>query len=472
MDAAQTRRAARVQPPEATGGAGFTFEEAVGAWYLLHLLLERAPFDSALGPPVRVKFQVAVDGWPLDDILIELANPPGARAAVSVKSNPRDALTSRGFSAEFLRCCWALVDESSALEFNSAIDLAVIATSGVPTSLRRALNGLLLRACGDPVELWTRSRSKTRWLNKTQRALLESFGSGTNTRVADGAAVGQLLRSVRLANFDFGDLLSRSEQLARANLLHYQDGFDAQEAERVWTALRTIARTLRESSGAVSRVELLERLAREVGDIAERLATTTRVTAVAVGSDPLPDGPSEATIYSDSELPDDAMSVEGEERARAVAALLPIQQLRWVELCRREAIAPPWDRSLEAYMRAMNDGSIDVIVRNGSATSAVLDAVQVTLLRDFWPIAGEMAPAFSLHVDVDSLRVGDECLVRFPNPLEVLPGRAERFWIETRSYRAVVLRVRIHYSGRYSIARNVALYDAELDDEQQQPDSV
>ncbi len=71
-----------------------------------------------------------------------------------------------------------------------------------------------------------------------------------------------------------------------------------------------------------------------------------------------------------------------------------------------------------------------------------------------------LKPSLTLKVPVDALRVGDESLHHLADPLEVLPGRAERFFIETTSGRALLLRARIYYNRTSSIAKNVALYDS------------
>ena len=296
-------RPSGAQPPEATGGAGYGFESAVGAWYLLHLLIQRCPFDSDLGPPRTVKFQVAVDGWPLDDVLLELAGPENARAMVSVKRNPADGLTSRGFSRDFAEACWHAARQEGPPLFSPAVDLAVLATRPPSRNVQDALTGLVRRAKGSPHDLWAR-HTTPRWLNATQRTLLQSFAAGASEDNAGmtGSEVGCTLRCVRLDVFDFGDPASRSESQAVYWLSQVGVGSDNDGARRVWTALCTTATALRETSGSVSQHDLLRAVRSRVdSEVARNLAR--------ISADPqsqrsirLPSGPSEDTMLHDSEV--------------------------------------------------------------------------------------------------------------------------------------------------------------------------
>lgn len=165
----------QIQPPGTTGGVGFQFEDAVGAWYLVHMLVDRRPFGHWNGVISRAKFQVSIDGWPLDDMLLEMNSPSTTRAMVTIKSNRSHVISQRGFSTDFVKACWNANLECSEVGFDSAVDLAVIATSQVPDALREAVHEVVNRATGDPDALRERALKRSRWLNKLQRTLIASF---------------------------------------------------------------------------------------------------------------------------------------------------------------------------------------------------------------------------------------------------------------------------------------------------------
>ena len=73
------------QPPDLTGGAGFTFEDAAVALYLAALLGEQ----SAPGLEYRLVSGMAVQqrnrGEPLDDLIVDGISADGTTARLSVQ---------------------------------------------------------------------------------------------------------------------------------------------------------------------------------------------------------------------------------------------------------------------------------------------------------------------------------------------------------------------------------------------------
>ena len=59
-----------VQSANLTGGKGFTFEDKVGAWFVVHLLAGVTPFTDKPGTLQQLAFQTEPDGWMLDDLLL------------------------------------------------------------------------------------------------------------------------------------------------------------------------------------------------------------------------------------------------------------------------------------------------------------------------------------------------------------------------------------------------------------------
>ena len=61
-----------ISSPKSTGGGGFAFEDEVGAYFMSFMLAGTDAFPKLkLGRLVRVKFQRKVDGWDLDDLILE-----------------------------------------------------------------------------------------------------------------------------------------------------------------------------------------------------------------------------------------------------------------------------------------------------------------------------------------------------------------------------------------------------------------
>jgi hypothetical protein len=269
-----------------------------------------------------------------------------------------------------------------------------------------------------------------------------------------------------LDTFDFTSPQCRSE--VDAIKLLATAGFE-ENAPSVWKALRETARSLRAEGGSVSADELRKRPARTYPELG-RLPPLRQDTRNNYSPDPLPETPTflgceidlQALSHDENYLTD-----EIEDAKRDEAEQLAKQDLldAWTRLHERDARQPPWDTQLQMYFASAGDEELDIILRNTGAVSAVVDSVSVTLLREYWPIAGEMDSHVSIRIPVDELRVGEEKRVRLPHPLEVLPGRAERLVVDIACSSAVLLRVRIFYNGGYSVAKNSALYDAPENDD-------
>src|SRR5438477_1293872 len=77
----------RISSPAATGGAGTTFEQHVGAYWLAQLLVRAIPPVLIDGTVAEVSFQTEHLGWQTDDFLVvsERAGAPHRKLAGQVK---------------------------------------------------------------------------------------------------------------------------------------------------------------------------------------------------------------------------------------------------------------------------------------------------------------------------------------------------------------------------------------------------
>ena len=102
----------KAQSPELAGGAGFTFEDAVGAYFLVALLDE----GFAAGMDNRVVTRVACQQrnfkQPLDDVIVDFRDQHGESATLSLQVK-RDLTVSAAESNEdfrdVIRDCWRTV---------------------------------------------------------------------------------------------------------------------------------------------------------------------------------------------------------------------------------------------------------------------------------------------------------------------------------------------------------------------------
>jgi hypothetical protein len=80
-------------PVQLSGGAGFDFEDAIAARFLLLMLRGEAVFGTEQGTSMQLDFQAGESGWLLDDLEQRLAGkviaPPNSlQYARCVKSTP------------------------------------------------------------------------------------------------------------------------------------------------------------------------------------------------------------------------------------------------------------------------------------------------------------------------------------------------------------------------------------------------
>lgn len=206
-----------VTSPKQASGAGFSFETKVGAWCLLHLLDGSSPFDADLGAPRRVRFQTRVDGWLLDDVLLEFDSPEPfetRRLAVSAKSGPQ--FSGGRAPADFVEDCWALHVDPTLARFDASRDRLVLATPEPGEQTSRAVETAVDLALGSGPDLEDRIQVKG-WCNDEVRRFVTSFSCPTSITGAHpvfGRKIGPLLSAVRVVWYDFDKPVSESQKRA------------------------------------------------------------------------------------------------------------------------------------------------------------------------------------------------------------------------------------------------------------------
>ncbi len=252
----------KTSPPKASGGGGFNFEDKVAAWWMLHILAGRPPLDSSLPGPSRIRFQARVDGWLLDDLVVDFpATGRPIRAAVSVKSG--EVIVAGKAPGDFVMDCWSLCRKPGTTGFNASRDMLVLATRRLAKTTRRAIDDALARAVASPLELDKRVARRDKWCGEPLRKFVRSFKCprGLRKQRPKGANLtGPLLRAVRICDYDFEKLDSDSENDALKFCRELVEGHRAAEARIVWRELNELAKERRPNSGTITLADLLERL--------------------------------------------------------------------------------------------------------------------------------------------------------------------------------------------------------------------
>ena len=140
-------------PVQLSGGAGFDFEDAIAARFLLSMLRGEAVFGAEQGTSMQLDFQVGETGWLLDDLLLTSVNHQEklGRAAISVKTAKQITMTG-GFDASFRDAVWAQWAGATAGPFDKERDLLCLATANVADSVSKAWHELQNEALGTSTE--------------------------------------------------------------------------------------------------------------------------------------------------------------------------------------------------------------------------------------------------------------------------------------------------------------------------------
>jgi len=132
----------KIVSSKSTGGGGYDFEDKVAAYFLLCLLSEEPPLKPENGIITKVSFQNRVDGWLLDDILLEISKDEKvSHCAISVKSSSQ--FTTKGAPIDFVTTIWQQHLEQDPKVFDLTSDFLAIATTALPSTGHLRMNKLL-----------------------------------------------------------------------------------------------------------------------------------------------------------------------------------------------------------------------------------------------------------------------------------------------------------------------------------------
>lgn len=254
-------------PVSLTGGAGYSFEDEVAAWFLAHLLAGEILLEPLTGYPIAVDFQVRESGWLLDDLLITNRGREEEehRCAVSVKRHSQ--VTSAGFPSDFVEAIWMqrLGLGLAPTPFRQDQDFLCLATGQLADSVKSEWDEILQQASVTTPHRLVKRLTSTRYSNSAQRALFASLrcpeALAQIAEIEDvDVLTASLLSRIRLLPFDLRSPTSRTRNMA-VRLCHQalQDR-SQEEAIDLWDKLVKIAAELRPRGGSIDLPRLLRRL--------------------------------------------------------------------------------------------------------------------------------------------------------------------------------------------------------------------
>ena len=121
-------------PPAATGGAGYVYEDEVGAYFAAAMLVGATPVEGMTGRIVRLNFQTASLGWALDDLLVTFESPSGERRRIGISEKSGPQFAGVKADPDFVRPAWSDLHSQDG-HFRPEYDIVALAT---PTMSQRA----------------------------------------------------------------------------------------------------------------------------------------------------------------------------------------------------------------------------------------------------------------------------------------------------------------------------------------------
>ncbi len=253
--------AKEVATPKQTSGGGFTFEEKVAANYLLKMLAKHPPLNSTEGLIERVHYQTRVDGWLLDDMVLDLvdAKQKQHQIAISVKSNVQ--IDESGFPKDFVTAIWEHWVHKGTVKFTADNDYLSLATVPIQVEVSRAWQSLLTKAMAADEALFPTRLATPRYANDIERAIFASLHCpGSVDSAQSHVETVKLIRRIRHLEFDFEHDPSKDEINCNWICKYLLQEPDEPTSESLWIHIEHVARELSNAGGTIDRDSLVARL--------------------------------------------------------------------------------------------------------------------------------------------------------------------------------------------------------------------
>jgi len=249
-----------IQPPEISGGGGFTFEDAPVAIYLGALLGEESASGLQDRTVVRVAVQQAAYGEPLDDLIVDGRGADGSTARLSLQTKRELTISAATTNTDFREIITRAWDTLQKTNFRENTDRVGAVVGTVSEAARRAF----VTVCD-----WARA-------SDTVQTFLDHFKAGQSDEDKRN-----ILKAVREILGDDPDATSEAKAyrllrhfvLIRIDVLHEGSTDDVHAIERLrnhlqvpaqaadlWQRLLRLARDAAGHAQVFSRLSLLSHL--------------------------------------------------------------------------------------------------------------------------------------------------------------------------------------------------------------------
>ena len=261
-----------VPNPFSTGGGGVTFEQLVGASYLVSLLAGDVPRGLDWGITKEVKFQQRWSGALIDDIVVTSMNKKHERKlALQIKHNLTfsDAPSNTIF-ARVIEDCWKSFTNSSGWKFNSDIDRIGVGIGIYKSKIDNHFKPLLeiARTSKDEDEFIKRvelpsfsSKEKREYLQVIRNLLTKAKGSDITDK-----EIWRFLKCFVVVHFDLENAGSRDSVYCWNRLLDQLKNRDESQAKTLFDTLVSIVGEYARSAGSIDASTLRTKIPRVLKD--------------------------------------------------------------------------------------------------------------------------------------------------------------------------------------------------------------
>jgi hypothetical protein len=262
------KREKRPQSPELAGGAGFTFEDAVAAYFLSALLGESYARGIEGHIVSRIALQQRSFEEPLDDVVVDFRDPAGDTARLSLQVKRSLTISAAPSNADFreiIRDCWRTFTKP---RFRKTKDRFGAAVGEIARSKQRAIISLCesARASISAAHFHARfakggnASAALKTIKKDIEALLAKAKGSACTKTE----VHNFLAHFVLLDFDFLHAGASDPPAIMARLRDYLAPDHVDQAPSLWNDLRQIVRDGAGKSSEFDRPRLLQVLPRGI----------------------------------------------------------------------------------------------------------------------------------------------------------------------------------------------------------------
>ncbi len=239
-------------------GAGFDFEDLIGAWLLVKILAGE-PAPAIGGSGIKLQAQVDSLGWHIDDLLLTSLSDAGVTGQLAISAKGNQQVTASGLSPDFVNRAWEQWHDPQS-PMNRLSDGLALVTLGKHTSFDETWREVKY-ACNDSDIKSAISRIRN---NRKQSKVFDSVQKpNKKDAIASDEETIILIRQLYVLpldlQFDYSDDKDRSIAQCRQILV----SGDATEAEKLWNRLINVAKETRLRSGTIKHLDLWAELRTE-----------------------------------------------------------------------------------------------------------------------------------------------------------------------------------------------------------------